>query len=358
MSGKLHVRLDLRRDDFHLDVDFDVPARGITALYGASGSGKTSLLRAVAGLEAKARGRVALGEAVWLDTDRGVNRPPHRRPLGYVFQQGGLFPHLTVADNLAYALKRVPVERRRATLDDIVNQTELGSLLARKPDQLSGGQRQRTALARALLTGADLMLLDEPLASLDKPARLRLLPFLEQLGNRTAGPVLYVTHFLDEVCRLADQVVLLKDGRVAGQGPLLEILNTPHPLLAAGDEARSVLMTTVAEHDPVYHLTRLNFDGGDLLVPHVAADVGAARRVRINARDVSLTRNPTPESSILNVIPAVVEALIDAGPARVLVRLAAGRSRMLAMITRRSAEQLNLAPGLSLHAQVKSVALL
>jgi len=341
---------------FRLEVDLDLPAAGITAVFGPSGCGKSTLLRCVAGLEKRARGVVKIGSRVWQDENTFV--PVHQRALGFVFQDGALFPHLSVSENLEYGLKRARAGRRKIIKDEVVELLGLEKLLARGTTELSGGERQRTALGRALLTSPDLLLLDEPLASLDRASRRAIYPYLERLRTDFTLPVLYVTHALDEAARLADHMVLLEDGQAVNSGPLTEMLTSPAPGLAHGDEAGAVLAARVAGFDREFHLARLAFDGGELLV----ADTGLASdqevRVRIHARDVSLTLEPAGGSSILNILPARVLAMIPDSPARVLVRLAAGNSVILAAITHRSAAGLDLEPGRDIYAQIKSVALL
>ncbi len=361
MSLKIHCRLDRTvaangDPGFRLDVDLDLPAAGITAVFGPSGCGKSTLLRCVAGLEKKARGVVKIGPKVWQDQDCFL--PVHRRALGFVFQDGALFPHLSVRENLEYGLKRVGAGRQTILMDEVVEMLGLERLLARGTTELSGGERQRTALGRALLTSPDLLLLDEPLASLDRSSQRAIYPYLEKLRTDLTLPVLYVTHALDEAARLADHMVLLEDGQAVNSGPLTEMLTSPAPGLAHGDEAGTVIPARVAGFDREFHLARLGFDGGELLV----ADTGLAPdqevRVRIHARDVSLILEPAGGSSILNILPARVLALIPDSPARVLVRLAVGDEVILAAITHRSAASLELDPGREVYAQIKSVALL
>lgn len=355
MSLKLQGSLR-RGTEFQLAFDLDLPAQGVTAICGPSGGGKTTLLRCIAGLEPDFRGTVRIGPRVWQDA--AVNLPPHRRALGLVFQSGELFPHLSVADNLRFGWDRASKARRRVTRDEVVALLELSGLLARGTAALSGGERQRVALGRALLTSPDLLLLDEPLAALDRPARRAVFPLLEQMRDRFAIPMLYVTHAVDEAARLADRLVLLARGQVAHHGPLAELLTTPAPGLAHGHEAGAVVTTAVAAIDPEFHLARLDFAGGALQVSDRDLAVGTQVRVRIHARDVSLALAPPTGTSILNILPAEVIDLLPDGPARIIVRLQLGATVLLAAITARSAHGLGLAPGARVWAQVKSVALL
>jgi molybdate transport system ATP-binding protein len=361
MSLSIHCRLERRQATengagFRLEVNLDLPATGITAVFGPSGSGKTTLLRCVAGLEKKTRGVVKIGSQVWQDETRFL--PVHHRGLGFVFQDGALFSHLSVRGNLEYGRKRARAGRQVVVMDEVVTLLGLEKLLDRGVTGLSGGERQRTALGRALLTSPDLLLLDEPLASLDRASRRSIYPYLERLRSDFTLPVLYVTHSLDEAARLADHLVLLAEGKVAGSGPLTSMLTSPAPGLAQGRDAGAIVATRVEGHDREFHLARLVFAGGTLLVPDAGLASGQRIRVRIHARDVSLTLKPAGGSSILNILPAQVLALIPDSPARVLVQLAVGEAVILAAITHRSAAALELEPGREIYAQIKSVALL
>lgn len=338
---------------FVLDVDFSVPSRGVTALFGASGSGKTTLLRLIAGL-ARAPGSLVVNDEVWQDTRIFV--PPHRRALGYVFQEASLFPHLSVRANLAYGLKRVPPAERTLHWDDVIGWLGLAPLIDQLPHQLSGGQRQRVAIGRALLSSPRLLLMDEPLAALDAGARAEILPYLEQLHQQLAIPVLYVSHAVEEVARLADHLVCLEAGRVAYQGPLAEGLTRLDLPLAHGDLAATVIDATVVEQDPGLQLTRVARGAIALELPGLHGVPGAPLRVRVAARDVSLTLVMPQQTSILNLLPARVIELSDDAPGQVLAQLALGDTILLARITRKSAQLLNLRPGAAVVAQVKSVA--
>jgi molybdate transport system ATP-binding protein len=352
----LRCEVDLARaGGFRLEVALTLPPRGCTTVQGPSGCGKTSLLRCVAGLERGARGHVGLGDVVWQDGRRFV--PPHARGIGYVFQDGALFPHLTAAENLAFARRRAR-RHGRGEPAGLVDLLALGPLLERRPDRLSGGERQRVSLARALVSGPSLLLLDEPLASVDPGARGEILPYLERLIRRLELPVLHVTHDATEAARLADHLVVMRHGRAVAEGPLAAVLTSPPPGLASGLEAAAVLETRVEHRHGDDQLLTLGFCGGQLVVPDSGHAVGEAVRVRVMARDVSLTLAPTAASSILNTVPATVQALWEDGPARMMVRLAAGTTPLLAAVTRRSAHGLGLRPGQAVHAQVKSIALL
>ena len=357
------ARLRLARRDFALDVDLTLPANGVTALFGPSGCGKTTLLRALAGLD-RGTGRVAVGDAVWQDDAQGLFLPPHRRPLGYVIQESALFPHLDVAANLAYGQRRAGADGARVDLNALVALLGIGALMPRRPATLSGGERQRVAIARALATGPRLLLMDEPLAALDAARKAEILPWLERLSRTLALPVVYVTHAIDEVARLADHLLLLDAGRLRAAGPLTDLLARPDLDWAGPDESGVVLDAVVGEHDEAYGLSRLHFAGGALWLGRVAHAPGDRVRVRVPARDVSLVGQRPGPTSILNVLAAEVVALHGQG-ATVTVRLAcidaidaAQGAPLLARITRRSAEALALRPGLRLYAQVKGVSLM
>jgi molybdate transport system ATP-binding protein len=353
----LEARFAVDFGGFRLDVALDVPSRGVTALFGRSGSGKTTTLRCLAGLERARGGRMVLDGEVWQDGGRFV--PTWRRPIGYVTQDAALFPHLTVRGNLEYGLKRVPPERRRASFGEVAELLGVGSLLDRRPDRLSGGERQRVALARALLASPRLLLLDEPLASLDDESKAGILPYLERLHDEFSIPVVYVSHAVSEVSRVADHLVALEGGRVRAAGPLGEMLTRGDLPVALGDAAAAVIEAVVADHDEADHLSVLEFPGGRLLVPREDLPVGRRVRVRIEARDVALSRVPPQESSILNVLAGTVAEVVDEPqPAHVLVRLDIAGVSLLARVSRRSAAALALAPGSPIHALVKGVALL
>lgn len=360
VPAEIRARLAVDRPGFLLRMDLELPGRGVSALFGPSGSGKTSCLRAIAGLLRAPGGFVAIGEERWQDEANGIFVPVHRRSLGYVFQEASLFPHLTVRGNLDYALRRVPRGKSRVPFDQAVELLGVESLLARDPLGLSGGERQRVAIARALLASPRLLLMDEPLAALDSESRSAILPYLEKLHDSLAIPMLYVTHAIDEVARLADHLVLLDAGRVVASGPLREILCRPELPIARGEESGVVIEARVADQDPVYGLSRLVFPGGALWVGHLDKPEGCPVRVRVQARDVSLALAAATPSSILNVLPASVRAIHDDGPEKVTVLLELGGEgqSLLARITRRSRDHLALAAGQALFAQVKSVALL
>jgi len=358
MTEGLRARLRLDRGAFRLDVDLDLPQRGISALFGHSGSGKTTILRAIAGLERAPGGYVALGGEVWQDDARGVFVPVHKRALGYVFQEASLFPHLSVRANLEFGRKRVPAHERRFALEPVTELLGIGALLERRPDGLSGGERQRVAIARALLASPRLLLMDEPLAALDLRRKLEILPYLERMHAELAIPIVYVSHAPDEVARLADHLVLLDDGEAVASGPLTETLARVDLPPSFADDAGVVLDTRLAGHEEDA-LSRLEFAGGALFVGRRREAIGTHLRCRIHARDVSLALSQPQGSSIVNRLPAVVTAVAATEtPGHVLVQLRIGPSPLLARITARSRRELGIEPGLRLWAQIKGVALL
>jgi molybdate transport system ATP-binding protein len=352
----VEARFRLEREGFVLDSELSVPGRGVSAILGPSGCGKTTLLRAIAGLEKSPGGYLRVGDEVWQEGERCLQ--VHERSLGYVFQEPSLFAHLTVGENLEYGHSRVPAEERRVKFDDALEFFGLAPLLERLPEGLSGGERQRVAVARAVLTSPRLLLMDEPLAALDREARGEILPYFERLHRELEIPVLYVTHSQEEAARLADHLVLMEQGRVLGSGPLAEMLTRFDLPLAHREEAVSVVETTVAGEDKEYSLTRLEFPGGEFLVARGPLHRGRSVRLQILARDVSLTLERQAGTSILNVFPAKVESVWGEGASQVTVRLEVGGVPILSRITRRSAEALDVSPGKRVFAQIKSVALL
>ena len=346
---------------FRLDVAFEAPPRGVTALFGPSGCGKTTILRAVAGLQRFPDGHFALDGDVW--QDGAAFRPVHRRPLGYVFQEASLFPHLTVRRNLDYgrrrALKAGAAEAIR--FDDVVDLLGLARLLDRAPLALSGGERQRVSLGRALLSQPRLLLMDEPLSALDRFAKEDILPYFERLRDSLGLPTLYVSHDIAEVERLADHAVLLEAGRVTAAGSLAELQTRPDLPLARMPEAAATLAAEVVAYDAADDLTTLAVRGARLLVPGGFGPPGGLRRVRIAGADVAVVRDPPRASSILNLPPARIVEAAPYGAGMMTVVLALGPdgdgARILARITRRSWRQLDLAPGAPVFAQIKGVAL-
>jgi molybdate transport system ATP-binding protein len=364
MTGPLRVRLSLERaGGFRLDVDLELPGRGITALFGASGSGKTTVLRCVAGLERAGRGRVEVAGLAWQDDALGTFLPAWRRPLGYVFQEASLFDHLDVRRNLAFGLRRTGGSEADPALRDAIELLGIGHLLARRTHELSGGERQRVAIARALATRPGLLLLDEPLSALDATRRQEILPWLERLRDESGLPMLYVTHSADEVARLADTLVLLDTGRALACGPVHEVLLRTELPVVPGEDTGVLLHGTVSTRDEAWQLAQVSFAGGSLWLRDPGLAPGQQVRVRVLARDVSIALAEPQATSVQNLLPCTVAAITpDARqPGQVLVRLdcgrAAGGSSLLARITGRAAHGLALHPGQSAWAQVKAAAL-
>ena len=340
---KLDVGFSIRLGAFPLDVKFisDAP---VTALFGRSGSGKTTVLNAIAGLVTPTRGRIALGDTVFFEGTIGI--PVQRRRVGYVFQEGRLLPHLSVRQNLLYGRFFNGRGAGHAELDRIVELLDLSHLLARRPHGLSGGEKQRVAIGRALLASPRLLLLDEPLASLDTERKAEILYYVERLRDEVRVPIVYVSHAIDEVVRLANTVVILAEGRVVRCGSVAEIF-----------EGGTVIETRVAEQDLDWGLARLEFPGGVLYATDVDALVGEPVRVRIGARDVSLATARPQSLSMLNVIAGTISRLGEPVGASIDVQIDAAGTPILARVTRKSAAELGLAPGKAVFALIKSVAI-
>lgn len=360
----LQLTARLQRAGFLLEVDLRLPARGVSVLFGPSGSGKTTCLRVLAGLEPNAVGVVRVGDTVWQDSAQRLMRPVHRRALGYVFQEASLFDHLSVQGNLMFGHQRTPAAERRHGWDHGLELLGIAHLLQRMPHELSGGERQRVAIARALATSPRVLLMDEPLASLDAARKAEILPWLEQLHERLDIPVVYVTHSPDEMARLGDHLVLLENGRVRAQGPVMALMTRLDLPLAHGDAAASLIDARAVGFSPADSLSVLEFDGGRLLLPQARAHPLPAQtpvRIRIQARDVSLSLQMPEQTSVLNILPATVVDIVDDTPGQVLVGLALGDGarpvRLLSRISQLSARRLALAPGMAVYAQIKGVAM-
>jgi len=332
----IRLRHKLSKGDFVLDVDTEIPDAGITGIFGESGSGKTTLLRCIAGLE------------------RGGNSedlPAHKRNVGYVFQEPGLFPHLTVRGNIDYGARRATT--RRVDGAPVIDMLGIGDLLDRRPASLSGGEAQRVAIAAALLRSPDLVLMDEPLASLDRKRRDELLPYFDRLHDELSVPVIYVSHDIDEISRLCDHLVLLDKGLVAASGDLFDVVSRVNVPMLSGRNAGVVLWATPVDHED--GLTRFDFGDGDIWAPGEFETGRSPMRLRISARDVSIVRERPQQTTILNVLRAVVEEIHTVDRAVALVRLGVGNQSLLAQVTNRSVSRLELQSGERVFAQVKSV---
>lgn len=347
----LEIDVDHRRGSFRLSARFSA-APGLTALFGRSGSGKSTLVDIVGGLVKPDRGRVAVDGQVLVDTERGVFVPRHLRRVGYVFQDSRLFPHLSVRRNLLYGRW---FNRRAGGADadvgPVVDLLGIAPLLERRPASLSGGEKQRVAIGRALLSRPQVLLMDEPLASLDEARRAEILPHIERLRDEAGVPILYVSHSVAEVARLATTVVILSEGRVTAVGPVADILP-----LADGGEGGSVLDAVVTRHDEAFQLTVLESRAGELQVPRLSAPVGAAVRAYIRGRDVMLSLRPPEEISALNVLAGRIAAVMPAGNgAQAEVRLDCNGAALTARLTAKSVQRLGLSPGVPVFAVIKSV---
>lgn len=364
-AERLSVALRGRVGSFALDAAFEAPLTGVTALFGPSGSGKTTILRAVAGLT-RIDGRIALGPEVWQDDATREFVKPHRRPVGTVFQEASLFPHLSVRNNLLYGARRavkngVP---QRIGEDEIIALLGIGHLLARAPHALSGGERQRVAVGRALLSQPRLLLMDEPLSALDRTTKEEILPYFEALHDHLSIPILYVSHDYGEIQRLADSLVLIEAGRVIGAGPLPALQASPDLPLLQTPDAAVTLEGSVLSVDREYELTRFAVPGGVLIVPGIWDGPGELGRLQISAADVSFTLSPPRETTILNCLSARIVSVRhqENGRSQVNIVAALGEdgagARIIARITRKSQEALGLAEGTIVFAQIKSVALI
>ena len=361
MSSHINVRLQLNYSGFSLDLDVQLPGKGVTALFGHSGSGKTTCLRCIAGLERADHAFVQINDEIWQDSQNKVFVPVHKRSLGYIFQEASLFPHLSVRANLEFGLRRIPRQERRVDLAHAAELLGINHLLERAPNHLSGGERQRVGIARALLTSPKLLLMDEPLAALDSQRKAEILPYLERLHAELDIPVLYVSHSQDEVARLADHIVLLSDGKALASGPIGETLARLDLPLSQEDDAGVVIEGTVCDYDAQYQLLTLQLPGSHerLRVAHAPLAMGQTLRIKVQARDISLSLNRNENSSILNSLQATVVSETAANnQAHVLVRLDIAGTALLARITRYSRDQLDLQPGQAIWLQIKSVAVL
>ncbi|WP_455218410.1 molybdenum ABC transporter ATP-binding protein, partial [Kaarinaea lacus] len=328
-----------------------------------SGCGKTTTLRSIAGLLQPQHGYFRLENDLWQDTTKNIFLAPHQRPVGYVFQDAALFPHLSVNANLCYGLQRIDKSKRQLDYDEVIQLLGLETLLTRNTLNLSGGEKQRVAIARALLTSPSLLLMDEPLSALDIQSKSEIMPYLEQLHSELAIPVIYVSHAIDEVARLADHIVLLEQGRVVTQGQLQDVFTDLEHNLSHYSDASAIIETTLMNHDDAYCLSHLAFSDHILTVPCLDKNESEYRegnriRVIIHARDVSLALEHARDTSILNIFPARVVDIREENASQVLVKLDINGYRLLSRITRKSAEHLQLKPGLDLFAQVKSAALI
>jgi molybdate transport system ATP-binding protein len=353
----MSLLLDIRhaQGSFKLDVAFESTGR-LTAIFGASGSGKTTLVNVIAGLVKPQHARVVIDGTVLTDTAKGIAMPPHRRRVGYVFQDARLFPHLSVAGNLGFGEWFTPRTERYAAREQILELLGIGHLMARRPRDLSGGEKQRVAIGRALLASPRLLLMDEPLASLDQKRKDEIMPYLERLRDETRIPIIYVSHSVAEVMRLASDVAVLSEGHLSAFGRAAEIAQRLDLIpVEERDEGGAIIDMAVASHEEGFDMTRLASAAGEVFVPGFIGPAGTHARVRIRARDVMLATEEPRNISALNILRGTVSAIVDAGPSAVNVTLDCGGSAVVARITRQSAAALGLRRGLEAFAVVKAV---
>ena len=352
----MEISVTNKLGNFRLNATFQGVDSGVTALYGPSGAGKTSIVNMVAGLVRPDAGRIAINGLCVFDSARRIDLPPEKRRIGYVFQDGRLLPHLSVRSNLTYGMHRTPVGRRFVKFDQVVDMLGIGRLLRRRPARLSGGEKQRVAIGRALLTSPAMLLMDEPLASLDAARKAEVMPFVMRLGREFAIPILYVSHALDEILNLATRMVMMQEGRVLAEGDLEDLLSRSDLQSYFGPaESGSVISTVVDEPEDPFGLTRLRFGGHILKVQRIEAARGKSVRVRIPARHVAIALEPPRRTSFQNIFPGEIREIVDHGAPFVDVRLDIGRS-LWARITRQSLLDLNLTSGRPVFALIKSVA--
>ena len=349
------IRLAVQRDSFRLALETELPGNGVISIFGASGSGKTSLLRAIAGLDRIPGGYVRVNGEVW--QNGAYCLPTHQRRLGFVFQEASLFPHLRVAANLNYGARRAKAGSQH--LEQAIDLLALGPLLDCYPAQLSGGEQQRVAIARALATEPGLLLMDEPLSALDVAMRQEILPYLKRMHDTLAIPLLYVSHAPDEVAQLADYLLLLERGRMLAAGPLADILTRLDMPTMLGEEAGAVINARVNKIDSEWLLARVEFTGGELWICDSGFATGQEVRLRVLARDVSIATSKPGETSIQNILSGEIESIAEQGhTGMALLRLRTGCQCLLARLTRRAVAQLQLEPGRRVWLQIKSTALL
>jgi molybdate transport system ATP-binding protein len=353
----LEIKAKKRLGSFTVDVAISTGAAGVTALFGRSGAGKTSIINMVAGLFPPDAGLIAVNGRKLFDSEQAIDFPPERRRCGYIFQDGRLFPHLTVKANLTYGMKLVPRTERYVSYDQVVELLGIRHLLTRRPAKLSGGEKQRVAIGRALLTSPSLLLMDEPLASLDSARKGEVLPFIARLPREFSIPILYVSHSLDEILNLADTVVLLESGKVVATGSVEDLMSRFDLQHFAGPfDAGVVLGTVVEEHEITGGLTSLRFAGGVLKIPLFDVPVGDHVRVRIRSRDVAIALSRPNKISVQNIFPATVEEIVETSASLVDVRLNIG-CPLLSRITPAAKADLKLSSGQQVFALVKSVAI-
>lgn len=352
----LDIRIKRRQGDFLIDAAFRSEEVGVTALFGRSGAGKTSIINMVAGLARPDEGYIIVNGSCLFDSKLSVDVPPEKRRIGYIFQEGRLFPHLSVRSNLTYGMRLIPQASRYVHFDQVVELLGIEHLIDRRPAKLSGGEKQRVAIGRALLTSPSLLLMDEPLASLDGARKAELLPFIGRLSREFSIPILYVSHALEEILNLADAMVMLDSGRAIAVGSIEDLMSRRDLQRLTGyTDCGAVISTVVESQNETVGLTHLRFPGGVLKLPHFEAPFGAKVRVRIEARNVAIALVPPERTSVQNVLPGTVEEVITGNGSLVDVRLNIG-CPLLARITPQAWKDLDLKPGQRIFALIKSVA--
>lgn len=348
----------LTKGSFKLDAKFDFPSSGVTAITGASGCGKTTLLRCIAGLENAVIGDFHINGECWLDSQKNIFTPPNKRSVGYIFQDAALFPHMSVKQNLEYAYKRRSSGQNSIALDDdVIASTGTSKLVERNTGNLSGGEKQRVAIARALLTNPDILLMDEPVSSLDKKSRSLIIQLIEKIHNKHNIPIIYVSHDLEEISQLADRVVCIENGKVTDIGKVNDILSSFDKSFSHEETAHTIIQGEVVDYDRNYHLAKISFAGGNLFISSPYIERNSIVKLHIYARDVSISLKKPTGTSILNIVQA---SIIEVCPKRdshgqYIIKLDANGTTLLAHITQKSLEGLKLATGLHVYAQIKSV---
>ncbi len=356
--NSLSAKFEVTYPGFHLDARLTIPKSGVTVFFGPSGSGKTTLLRCLAGLERSPSGFMQFGNTLWQDEARGIFVPVHERSIGLVFQEPRLFPHLSVRSNLLYGFKRVPVKERRIYLNDVIEVLNIAHLLDRRPLFLSGGEGQRVAIGRALLTSPRLLLMDEPLASLDSERKQEILPYIRRLQSKWDIPIIYISHSLEEILQLVDTMILLKDGKIIAQGPAKKVFSQLDLRGIMNSEILGAIFDTkVIEHEPEFGLTRVQFMDHQLHIPRQTVEVGQSIRLHVHSNDVSIVTSPSDiKTSVLNILEAQVMEIgpIDPTGYSVDIKLDVGQE-LVATITRKSFANLGIEPGQKVYAHIKAI---
>ncbi len=347
--------IQLQRPDFSIDAEFTIPSKGVLGIFGHSGSGKTTLLRCVAGLEKNVTGRIEVNGETWLSSKKNLSS--QQRNVGYIFQESRLFPHLSVGKNLQYGCRRNSASQNSIDREHLLELLNIGHLLERRPFQLSGGEKQRVAIGRALLKNPQMLLLDEPLASLDQKRKQEILPFLDKLHEELNIPMLYVSHSLGEVSRLCDHMLVLEQGRAVFKGNIHDTLVSPESPLAAANNAAAVLEGNVSKQEKNFLLSTIHTNNGTALQIQGILPIGQKVRLRVRASDISLSKTVATDSSILNIIEGVITAIIEERDAHILLQLVANEDILLSCISKKSYQSLQLGINQSIFMQIKAVSI-